>query len=141
MTSEAQLVTLRVGDAEVVVDTERAAITAITTSTRSYVDPSGAGSILRLAVPLDDYAAHHLECSGTRPLVETEDGALRLTYDRLRSDHLELDVHVELSFTPSDDGLLLRARIRNDSDRDIPQVVFPQVLGLTPRTDGAPTRL
>ena len=74
-------------------------------------------------------------------MVETDDGALRLTYDRLRSDHLELDVHVELSFTPSDDGLVLRARIRNDGDRDIHQVVFPQVLGLTPRSAGAPTRL
>ena len=51
MTVQARLVALRVGDAEVLVDTERAAITAITTPTRSYVDPSGAGNILRLAVP------------------------------------------------------------------------------------------
>ena len=135
------MVALRVGDAEVVIDTTRAAITAIATPTRSYVDPSGAGSILRLAVPLDDYAAHYLECGHTEPVVETENGGLRLTYDQLRSDHLELGVRVELSFTPTDDGLVLRAMVRNDSDRDIPQVVFPQVLGLTPRTHGAPTRL
>lgn len=132
---------LQLDSADVEVDPGRAAITGITTPSRQFVSASHGGSLLRLAVPIDGYPAHWVECGLTEPRVEHDGATARLVFEGLRSDHLDLAVHVEIELTTSDEGLVLRARVRNDSELDIPQVVFPQVLGLAPRASGAPTRL
>ncbi len=134
-------VQLHLSGSDIELDPTRAAITRVASPTREFVSASHAGSLLRLAVPLEGYAAHWMELGPDAPRVEHDGDTVRLTFESLRSNHVELAVRVEIEATPTDDGLVLRARVRNDTGLDIPQVIFPQVLGLVPRAPKAPFRL
>lgn len=134
-------VQLRLSGADIELDPARAAITRIATPTRDFLSAPHAGSLLRFAVPIKGYAAHWMEPGLEPSRVEHDGDTVRITFESLRSKHVELPVRVEVEATPTDDGLVLRARVRNDSDLDIPQVIFPQVLGLIPRAPEAPFRL
>ena len=98
--------------------------------------PSGAG-LLRFALPLDDHPGHHVEV-GTHgaPEADRRDAGLRLRYAALATDDGPTDVTVEITLAAAEDGLRLRARVHNAGTRPIPQVVFPQLLGLA-AVDGA----
>jgi|GEM_PF-1205381 len=93
--------------------------------------PAGAG-LLRLALPRSDYPAHFVEV-GThgRPAVEVlADGGMRLRYDGLTTVDGPIPIQIELDLSPAADGLHLRARVHNGGTVPIPQVIFPQLLGL-----------
>jgi len=93
--------------------------------------PTGAG-LLRLALPRSDYPAHFVEV-GThgRPAVEVlADGGMRLRYDGLTTVDGPIPIQIELDLSPAADGLHLRARVHNGGTDPIPQVIFPQLLGL-----------
>jgi hypothetical protein len=133
-------VVLPAGDGTVEIDPTTGAVRQITVAGRGLLDPAHTGSLMRLAVPVEGYAAHHLDLSLGEPTVEQRDGGVRLVYDRLTSESLDLAVRVELDVAATADGVVLRAKVRNDSDVDIPQVVFPQVFGIVPGPS-EPTRL
>jgi hypothetical protein len=59
----------------------------------------------------------------------------------LTSPHHAAAIHAEVDLTPGPAGLVLRARLRNDGDLPIPQVAFPQVLGLTAQGQEAEGRV
>lgn len=103
----------------------------LASSNREFVDSPSSSGLLRLAVPLDGYGSHYLEL-GTHglPQVSQHGDTVRLTYTELSSAHHAAAIHVEVDLTPSPQGLVLRARVRNDGDLPIPQVAFPQLLGL-----------
>jgi hypothetical protein len=133
-------VVLPTEDGSVEIDTTTASIRQVTVGGRELLDPAHTGSLMRLAVPVEGYAAHHLDLSLGEPTIEQRDEGLRLVYERLTSESLDLAVHVEIDVASTDAGVVLRAWVRNDSDVDIPQVVFPQVFGIVPGP-AEPTRL
>ena len=91
----------------------------------------GAG-LLRLALPVPGYGSHFLE-TGThgRPEVHREGEGIRLVYSQLASPHHTAAIRVEIDLRPAPEGLVVRARVHNDGELAIPQVSFPQVLGLS----------
>jgi hypothetical protein len=107
-------------------------------ATDFVVAPPRAG-LLRLALPLPDHFSHHAE-AGTHgaPDVLGTPGGLRLTYAALTTSEGAVPVRIEIELGPDaeTEGLRLRARVHNGTDGVIPQVVFPQLLGLGP-VDGA----
>lgn len=125
----------------IVLDTTRAAVASIQIDDRRFLAPEEAGSLLRLAVPIEGYAAHWVDCTMATPHLERDEAVLQVEYDELRSAHLALDVNVKMTISATDDGLVVRCTVLNNSDFDIPQVVFPRLLGLQPARPGAPTRL
>ena len=133
-------VVLPAGAGSVEIDIATGSIRQVTVGGRALLDPAHTGSLMRLAVPVEGYAAHHLDLSLGEPVVEQRDGGVRLVYSRLTSESLDLAVHVEIDVASTAEGVVLRARVRNDSDVDIPQVVFPQVFGIVPGPS-EPTRL
>ena len=94
--------------------------------------PPGAG-LLRLALPLPDHFSHYAE-AGTHgaPEITAADGGLRLTYPALATSEgpVAVRIEIELAPDPETEGILLRARVHNGTPDVIPQVVFPQLLGL-----------
>lgn len=112
------------------------------TGTEFITDPDRRGGLLRMAVPLPGRAGHWLEL-GTQatPTVTEHAEEMRLVYDGLVSEHVELDVRVEVNLRPCEQGLVLRARVHNSSEYQIPQLAFPQLLGLHPLAEPADTRL
>ena len=139
-TRSGDTVTFHLDGSVVEIDASRAAVTRITTAGAELVAGEYAGSLMRLAIPLKDYDAHWVELSDPSE-VEVDGEELRIVFDRVHSAYADLSVHVEISATPTDDGLVLRATVRNESDVEIPQVVFPQLLGLVPRRPDADFRV
>jgi hypothetical protein len=94
--------------------------------------PSGAG-LLRLALPLPDHFSHYAE-AGTHgaPDITAADGGLHLTYPGLATSEGPVAVRIEIELAPDSEteGIRLRARVHNGTPDVIPQVVFPQLLGL-----------
>jgi len=123
---------LMAGSGSVVVNSATGAIDAITLAGRQFVAGGARTSgLVRLAVPTPDYPSHFLEV-GTHgaPAVRRVDEGLRLTYDGLSSRWGSLAVRVQVDLRPSPQGLSIRVRLDNHSDQTIPQVAFPQLLGL-----------
>ncbi|TDE11188.1 DUF6259 domain-containing protein [Jiangella asiatica] len=117
------------------VDPESGAVAMVrlTEPKTHFVRSSTGRGLLRLAVPLPDYPSHFIETGiHGRPEVEHDDGTLQLTYRELASKHHRAALHVEITFTPADDGLVLRARVHNAGSERVPQVLFPRLLGLEP---------
>lgn len=139
--NEPRTVAFDLDGSSVELDTNRAAITRVTAAGYDLVAVEHATSLLRLAIPVEGYAAHWVEVGGSPSRVERDGGTVRMVFDSVQSQHADLPVHVDIDATPTADGLVLRARIRNDSDLEIPQVVFPQLTGLVPRAPQAPMRL
>ncbi|WP_404383040.1 hypothetical protein LL946_17670 [Knoellia locipacati] len=101
--------------------------------------PSGAG-LLRVALPVEGYGSHYLEAGvHGAPRVERLPDGLRLVHTELSSEHVTAAVRVEIELRSADEGLVVRARVHNGSDLPIPQVAFPQLLGLgaVPGSDDA----
>lgn len=96
-----------------------------------YGAGTGGRGLVRIAAPLPDYPSHYVEL-GTHgaPQVHERDGALVLVHDGLTTPHAEVDVRVEVRLRPAPEGLVLSARVENRSDLRLPQVAFPQLLGL-----------
>lgn len=96
-----------------------------------YGAGTGGRGLVRIAAPLPDYPSHYVEL-GTHgaPQVHEADGGLVLVHDGLTTPHAELDVRVEVRLRPAPEGLVLSARVENRSDLRLPQVAFPQLLGL-----------
>ena len=98
-----------------------------------------AAGLLRLALPLPDHFSHFAE-AGTHgaPDITAADGGLRLTYPFLATSEGPLAVRIEIELAPDQEteGIRLRARVHNGTPDVIPQVVFPQLLGLG-AVDGA----
>lgn len=99
---------------------------------RELISGAHDAGLLRLALPLPDYGSHYLE-TGTHggPEVVREPDGLRLTYPRLGSAHHAASITVEIELRSAPEGLVLRARVHNRGHLPVPQVAFPQVLGLT----------
>jgi hypothetical protein len=87
--------------------------------------------LLRLALPLAGYGSHYLE-TGVHgsPEVERLPEGLRLVYPELESSHLSAPIRVEVELHSAPEGLVMSARVHNGADVPIPQVAFPQLLGL-----------
>src|SRR5690606_5492837 len=98
-----------------------------------FLAGAGGRGLLRVAAPLRDYPSHYVELGthGT-PEIREEDGTIRLVHERLATKHATLDIAVEVELEPCPEGLVMRARIRNGSYLRLPQVAFPQLLGLMP---------
>lgn len=127
-----EAVRLQAGSGSVDLDPETGAVTSIQLDGRAFVSEAGRTSgLVRMSVPTDNYPSHYLEL-GThgRPDVQQIDGGVRLVYDGLRSQYAELAVDVAVDLTTTDDGLVVRARVENNSAQTIPQLVFPQLIGL-----------
>jgi hypothetical protein len=65
-----------------------------------------------------------------RPQVTRSGRGLQLVHTDLASDHHRSRVRVEIDLEAAAEGLVMRARVHNGSDLPIPQVAFPQLLGL-----------
>ena len=98
---------------------------------RELVTGASGSGLLRLALPIPGYGSHFLE-AGTHgaPEVHREGDTIRLSYPELASPHQRAPIHVEVTLRSAPEGLVVRAVVRNDSDLVVPQVAFPQVLGL-----------
>jgi hypothetical protein len=109
--------------------------------TQFVARPAAAG-LLRFALPLDDHPGHHVE-AGTHgaPEIEAVDGALRLRYAALSTEEGPVAATVEITLTAAADGLRLHAAVHNTGDATIPQVLFPQLLGLAAIDGPDETRL
>ncbi|GAB4066148.1 hypothetical protein GCM10028777_17860 [Angustibacter speluncae] len=96
-----------------------------------YGAGTGGRGLVRIAAPLPDYPSHYVEL-GTHggPQVHEADGGLVLVHDGLTTPNAELDVRVEVRLRPAPEGLVLSTRVENRSDLRLPQVAFPQLLGL-----------
>jgi hypothetical protein len=143
--SEDSLLWLEAGRGKVGVNLETGVVEAMRTSGPDIdfiAGPSTTSGLLRMAHPLEDNPSHYLEL-GThgRPQAEQRDDGLTLVFDGLTSDFAHLDVRVQIDMTSTPDGLVIRARVENKSDQDIPQIAFPQLLGLETIGSAADCRL
>ena len=107
-----------------------------------FIAGSGGRGLVRIAAPLPDYPSHFVELGthGAPTLIE-KDGSFTLVHESLRTRYADLDIRVEVDVEPRPEGLVLRTRITNGSDLRLPQVAFPQLLGLMPVGGVADTRV
>lgn len=100
---------------------------------REFIVGTGGRGLVRIAAPLPDYPSHYVELGahGTPALTE-KDGKVTLVHEQLTTRHATLNVRVEVDIEPRPEGLVLRTRIINGSDIRLPQIAFPQLLGLMP---------
>jgi hypothetical protein len=96
-----------------------------------FVAGGGFAGLLRVAMPLPGYGSHYLE-TGVHgaPQIERDGNGLRLVYPELVSAHTVARIRVEVDLRPAQEGLVLRARVHNGTESPLPQVAFPQLLGL-----------
>ncbi len=98
-----------------------------------FLSGTNGRGLLRIAAPLPDYPSHFVELgTNGRPEVQRRGNAITLVHERLITPHAELDIRVSVDIEPRPEGLVLRAQIRNGTDLRLPQVAFPQLLGLRP---------
>ncbi len=98
--------------------------------------------LVRLAMPVDGYSSHYLETGvhGSPSFERTGEG-VRVVYDEFVSAHVTAPIRVEVDLRAAPEGLVLRARVHNGSDRLVPQVAFPQLLGLAATGGDPDTRI
>jgi hypothetical protein len=98
-----------------------------------FIAGTGGRGLVRIAAPLPDYPSHYVEL-GTHgaPAIRENGQGFTLAHERLTTRHADLDIGVEVDVQPGPEGLVLRARIDNRSELRLPQVAFPQLLGLLP---------
>lgn len=141
--TDATSLRLPVGAGVLTLDPRSGAVLSLRHGDRQFILPgTGPGGLLRIAAPRDDYPGHHLEVGDHSPVVvEPITDGVRLTYLTLHSDRGEVPIQVQLTLQAESTGLVLRARVRNDSDHLLPQVVFPQILGLRDVSGDRATRI
>jgi hypothetical protein len=137
---------IRLGNACVAIDERNGALAAIELDDpgTSFVKPRSGLGLARVAVPLDHYQSHFLDVGlhGT-PVIEAGECemGIRLHYPELTSAEGTFPIAVDIELTPSDDGLVMRCSIRNDWDRVLPQLIFPQLIDLDAVAGEVATRL
>ena len=124
---------LDVREGKIVLDPQSGGLVRATAGALEFVAGTGGRGLVRIAAPLKDYPSHYVEL-GTHgaPAIEEKEGGFTLVHERLSTPHAELDIRVEVDVEPAPEGLVLRARVTNGSDLRLPQVAFPQLLGLMP---------
>lgn len=104
---------------------------ALDAGPREFIGRASGSGLLRLAIPLDGYGSHYLEAGvHGAPEIERLSDGIRLVHPELVSEHTRAAVRVEIDLRSAPEGLVMSARVHNGSDLSIPQVAFPQVLGL-----------
>lgn len=98
--------------------------------------------LLRISAPMPDYPSHFVEL-GTHgaPAISQDGDTVTIRHDSLKSRYRDLDIAVEITLHAAPEGLVLRARVDNKSDLRLPQIAFPQLLGLLPVGDRDATRI
>ncbi len=133
MSPSEQTISIEAGPGRVSIDPETGCLTALDVppNERRLVDGHRGQGLLRVAVPLDDFPAHSLDVGlHGRPTLVQRPGGITLTYSGMTSGHADLDIETRIDLDSTDAGLVLRARVQNRSEVVIPQVAFPQLLGL-----------
>lgn len=135
--------TLDIRGGQVVVDRRTGSILRATGANGvEFIGGSASRGLLRLSAPMAEYPSHYVELGiHGAPEVEVDADGIRMTYQRLKSRHADLDIQVEVTLRPRPEGLVLRARVINNSALRLPQVAFPQLLGLLPVGDRNATRI
>jgi hypothetical protein len=136
--------TIELSGAQFVIDSHTGAIASIhldDPGTDFVTTHTGAG-LVRIAVPLPNYQSHFLE-TGTHgtPEISTDGDELVLLHSSLRSEHGAFPIQVEIRLRPSDEGLVVSARVHNNWTDPLPQVIFPQLMNLEPVGDEENPRL
>lgn len=110
-----------------------ALLRATATGGAEFIAGTQGRGLARIAAPLPDYPSHYVEL-GTHaaPALHRADGGYKLIYERLQTRYADLAIRVEVDIESRPEGLVLRTRIHNGTDLRLPQVAFPQLLGLTP---------
>lgn len=108
-------------------------VRATATESVEFAGGTSGRGLVRIAAPLPDYPSHYVEM-GTHgaPAIKERDGGLTLVHECLTTQYADLAIRVEVDIDARPEGLVLRARIDNNTDLRLPQVAFPQLLGLLP---------
>ncbi len=102
-------------------------------ATRVHGD-AGAG-LFEVALPLPDYAPHRIRLTEKQvtPVVEKSRDTVRISYGQLRSDYGEFALEAEVIIRgESEAGFSLRMTLTNNTRFMVPQVLFPNLVGLEP---------
>ncbi|MCY7399860.1 MAG: hypothetical protein LH477_02665 [Nocardioides sp.] len=107
-----------------------------------FLAGTGGRGLVRIAAPLPEFPSHYVELGthGAPEVTERPDGLL-LVHEGLSSPHADLDIRVEVELRSAPEGLVLRCRVENRSAIWLPQVAFPQLLGLLPVGGADETRV
>lgn len=130
----ADAVTLQIRGGRVLLDRQCGGLLrATSTDGVDFLAGTTGRGLMRIAAPVPEYPSHYVELGthGAPELSET-DGKITLVYDRLITPHADLAIRVEVEIEAAPEGLVLRARVTNGSDLRLPQIAFPQLLGLLP---------
>ena len=127
-------VTLDIRGGRVMIDRATGALVRATATDGTEFTAGTAGrGLVRIAAPLPEYPSHYVELGlHGAPTITGSDKKLTLVHQRLTTSHADLDIRVEVEIESCPEGLVLRARIDNNSALRLPQVAFPQLLGLMP---------
>jgi hypothetical protein len=96
-----------------------------------FVRESPGAGLVRVAVPLPHYQSHFLEAGthGAPEIAETGD-AIVLRYGALTSAEGTFPIGVEVTLRGGEDGLVVSASVHNGWTAPLPQIIFPQLMGL-----------
>ncbi len=140
------LLALDIPGGQIHVDPHSGAVVSIRLAepeTELVEQPVAGAGLLRFALPLDDHPGHHVEVGthGAPEIEEAADGTVRLRYAALLTEEGPVAATVEITLAAATDGVRLSARVHNTGDAPIPQVLFPQLLGLAAVDGPDETRL
>jgi len=94
---------------------------------------AGAATLFDVALPLPDRIMHRVRPDPEGAAVAADGPGIAINFGKLRSELGEFDIEVELEARPRGDGAFaLRLHVANHSPYPIPQVLFPDLDGLTP---------
>lgn len=139
--TEALVLPVRGG--QVVIDPETGALLRATGADgNEFIGGAAGRGLVRISAPMPGYPSHFVEL-GTHglPTITRAGDSISILHERLSSRYAELDVRVEVTLRAALEGLVLRAKVVNNSDLRLPQIAFPQLLGLLPVGDRDATRI
>lgn len=125
---------LRSGKNILAVEENTGRISLLASDKKIFIGKPATNGPLRLHVPLEDYEAHLIEASKTKPEIHLiENGKeLIITYPKLKGKRGAMDIKAELHYVSIGDGSFsMYAVIENKSGITIPQVFFPWVAGIS----------
>lgn len=111
--------------------TSGAIVRATASDAVEFISGTAGRGLVRIAAPMPDYPSHYVEV-GTHgaPSIRESNGTITLVHERLKTTYADLAIRVEVDIESKPEGLVVRARVHNGSDLRLPQVAFPQLLGL-----------
>ena len=130
----ADALALEIRGGRVLIDPASGAVLRVTSADGTeFMSGTKGSGLLRISAPMPDYPSHFVEL-GTHgaPTIERVGDGFRISHDRLITRHADLDIGVEITLQPAPEGLVIRARVANNSNLRLPQIAFPQLLGLLP---------